>query len=79
MVAMTGSKFVDQRDADELENRRAAGAYTSRSAPTTPSGAVTSAVGRAYLKATALSRRTCLLNLDQCRALRRAWDLGMVM
>jgi len=29
MVAMTGSTFVDQQDADELENRRAAGAYTS--------------------------------------------------
>lgn len=29
MVAMTGSKFVDQRDAEELENGRAAGAYTS--------------------------------------------------
>jgi len=28
MVAMTGSKFVDQRDADELEDGRAAGEYT---------------------------------------------------
>ncbi|KAK1866180.1 hypothetical protein I4F81_008700 [Pyropia yezoensis] len=29
MVAMTGSKFVDQQDADELDHGRAAGVYTA--------------------------------------------------
>ncbi|KAK1864685.1 hypothetical protein I4F81_007229 [Pyropia yezoensis] len=29
VVAMTGSKFVDQRDADELDHGRAAGVYTA--------------------------------------------------
>lgn len=33
MVAMTGSKFVDQRDSEELDHGRAAGVYTALGEP----------------------------------------------